>query len=121
MFLSGLDPSELKEINKEKPFNDLWPPIYLGPGYHYPTLRVTWYHWLKRGWLNNSPYRDLKIWDYNPRTIEARKKKRRTSQINARRTYRKTDSDLQQQKRFRQLRARRTRKSNLEVQDQEQG
>ena len=113
MFQTGLELSELKEVNKEKPFNDLWPPVYLAPGYHYPPiLRVTWYYWLKRGWVNNyTPYRDLKLWDYNPKAIQLRNEKRRTNKIHARRRYRTVESDLQQRQKFRHLRARKTRKS----------
>jgi hypothetical protein len=83
--------SELKKFSNEKPFNDLWPPTDLGPGYYYPTYRSLWFHWLIRGWVNGTPYRDLKIGDYNPRKVayrqEQRARKRREAKENARKRY----------------------------------
>ena len=110
----------LKTFNNTKPFNDLWPPTDL-ESYQVDiaTLRYTWFHWLKNGWINNIPYRKFKVWYHHPNAIKEKKRRRIFSKIWKRRDHRQTAFQIEQ-RRFRQLRARRTGKSNLEVQDQEQ-
>lgn len=49
----------LRSLATEHPFNDLWPPTQLNIVHYNCQVRSLWFYWLKQGWVNNTPFKDL--------------------------------------------------------------
>jgi hypothetical protein len=81
----------LRSLATKHPFNDLWPPTQLDIVHYNCQVRSLWFYWLKKGWVNNTPFKDLSCAPYyqaraEKTSRELAERNQRLSELRRRRT-----------------------------------